>query len=340
MKHISLSIIIVTLNRINELIKCVNSIYNQDIDSFEIIIIDNNSSDQTSSIIKNKFPNIRVYKTMKNLGTSYTRNAAINLSNGEKILFLDSDVYIKDNNTLSNMINKLDNNIHVLGGEAIISEQNTIIGKKRLKLYENGMVKGFIDNEKKMKEVDVLATCNLLTKKKYLEDVGGFDHYFFFYLEDIDLTYRMKKKGYKLFVIDECKIVHYFSQKNRFNNYFKSSRNRVYFLIKNFKLSNVLLLPINDLLYLFDINSFKKFYNKLIENRNSENYRIKKTEKNFSFFNLIHTLNTTILLSLSLIFSYMYIPYYLLLNKDKKNRKNFLNLINLNDFIEIEQIEK
>ena len=274
MKHISLSIIIVTLNRINELIKCVNSIYNQDIDSFEIIIIDNNSSDQTSSIIKNKFPNIRVYKTMKNLGTSYTRNAAINLSNGEKILFLDSDVYIKDNNTLSNMINKLDNNIHVLGGEAIISEQNTIIGKKRLKLYENGMVKGFIDNGKKMKEVDVLATCNLLTKKKYLEDVGGFDHYFFFYLEDIDLTYRMKKKGYKLFVIDECKIVHYFSQKNRFNNYFKSSRNRVYFLIKNFKLSNVLLLPINDLIYLFDINSFKKFYNKLIENRNSENYVI------------------------------------------------------------------
>jgi len=150
----------------------------------------------------------------------------------------------------------------------------------------------------------------------------------------------MKKKGYKLFVIDECKIVHYFSQKNRFNNYFKSSRNRVYFLIKNFKLSNVLLLPINDLIYLFDINSFKKFYNKLIENRNSENYRIKKTEKNFSFFNLIHTLNMTILLSVSLIFSYMYIPYYLLLNKDKKNRKNFLNLINLNDFIEIEKIEK
>ena len=82
MKHISLSIIIVTLNRINELIKCVNSIYNQDIDSFEIIIIDNNSSDQTSSIIKNKFPNIRVYKTMKNLGTRYKRNAAITLTNG------------------------------------------------------------------------------------------------------------------------------------------------------------------------------------------------------------------------------------------------------------------
>ena len=102
----------------------------------------------------------------------------------------------------------------------------------------------------------------------------------------------------------------------------------------------MLLLPINDLIYLFDINSFKKFYNKLIENRNSENYRIKKTEKNFSFFNLIHTLNMTILLSVSLIFSYMYIPYYLLLNKDKKNRKNFLNLINLNDFIEIEKIEK
>ena len=102
-----LSIIIVTLNRKDEIVKCVETILIQDFKNYEIIIIDNNSSDDTSKIIKEKFPNVRLYKTYKNMGTSYTRNAAINFSNGENILFLDSDTYLKDNKTLSDLVKKL-----------------------------------------------------------------------------------------------------------------------------------------------------------------------------------------------------------------------------------------
>ena len=330
-----LSIIIVTLNRKNEIIKCIDSILKQDFKNYEIIIIDNNSSDDTSKIIKKKFPIVRLYKTYKNMGTSYTRNAAINFSNGENILFLDSDVYFEDNKVLSEMVKKLNGEIDALGGEAIINDKNKLIGKKKLKLFPNGMVKGYIRNNKNFEKVEILATCNLLTKKKCIQEVGGFDHYFFFYLEDLDLTYRMNKKGFNLYLLDECKTIHYFSPNTRFTNYFKSNRNRIYFLVKNFNIKNILILPLNDLFFFLNFDSFKRFTNTFFENRKIENYRIKNVKKNLSFQNFFYTINKTFLILFSLLISYSYIPYYLICRNKFKQKKNFLSLVDKNDFIEI-----
>ena len=330
-----LSIIIVTLNRKDEIIKCVETILIQDFKNYEIIIIDNNSSDDTSKIIKEKFPDVRLYKTYKNMGTSYTRNAAINFSNGENILFLDSDTYLKDNKTLSDLVKKLKGEIHALGGESIINENNKLISKKKLKLYPNGMIKGYIRNDKNFEKVEVLATCNLLTKKKYIKDVGGFDHYFFFYLEDLDLTYRMHKKGFNLYLLDECKIIHYFSPNTRFTNYFQSNRNRIYFLVKNFNIKNTLILPLNDLFYFLNFDSIRRIYNTLYENRKIENYRIKNVKRKLSFQNIFYTIKKIFLILFSLLISYCYIPYYLITRNKIKQKKNFLSLVDKNDFTEI-----
>ncbi len=330
-----LSIIIVTLNRKQEVVKCIETILAQDFQNYEIIIIDNNSSDGTSETIKKNFPTVKLYKTNKNMGTSYTRNAAINFSKGENILFLDSDTYLKDNKTLSQMVKKLEGEVHVLGGESIINENNEIIGKKKLELFPNGMIKGYILNDKNFSKVEVLATCNLLTKKKYVEDVGGFDHYFFFYLEDLDLTYRMKKKGFNLYLLDECNIVHYFSSNTRFTNYFKSYRNRIFFLIKNFKITNTLILPIYDFFYFININSLKRIYSSFFKNRKIENYRIKTVDKKFNFENIFYTFQKILLVFFSLIFSYAYIPYYLIIKKKIQKEKNFLSLVNKKDFKQI-----
>ena len=79
------SIIIVSLNRKTELLNCIESINSQTYKNYEILLIDNNSDDNSSEIIKLKFPNTKVYKTYKNLGTSYTRNAGIKFSEGEII---------------------------------------------------------------------------------------------------------------------------------------------------------------------------------------------------------------------------------------------------------------
>ena len=176
----SISIIIVNLNRVKELTNCIESLNSQNYKNYEILLIDNNSIDGSAEHIKSKFSNINVYKTSKNLGTSYTRNAGINFSKGELIWFLDSDSYLIDNNVLHNLVSEFKNNeIDGIGGEAILDEKNQVLGTKKLVLYPNGMTKGYLDRSNNKVKVEVLATCNLMVKRKVIEDIGGFDHFYF-----------------------------------------------------------------------------------------------------------------------------------------------------------------
>ena len=329
------SIIIVNLNRVKELTNCIESLNSQNYKNYEILVIDNNSIDGSVDNIKSKFPNVCIYKTSKNLGTSYTRNAGINFSKGELIWFLDSDSYLIDSNVLHNLVNEFNiDDIDGLGGEAILDEKNNVLGSKKLILYPNGMTKGYFDKSNNKVKVEVLATCNLMVKRKVIEDIGGFDHFYFFYLEDLDLTYRISKKGYNMYLIEKCPVVHYFSENFRFKNHFLAKRNRIYFIIKNLSIINILILPIYDLFYIFNLDSLKRIKRKLFHDYNSENQFIKMIPKKFSFNNVWISLNSTLLTLLSMLFSYLYIPYFLLKKFFEKNRNSdFLRFVKKEDFI-------
>ena len=332
--NVLVSIIIVSLNRKKELLKCIKSISEQSYKDFEILLIDNNSNDGSCEIIKSTFPDTKIYKTKKNLGTSYTRNAAINFSSGNLIWFLDSDVYLLNKDVLKNLIKKFnsDPKIDAMGGEAMLDDKYNIVGTKKLELYANGMIKGFMVNNIKNTNVKVLATCNLIVKSSIIKEIGGFDHFYFFYLEDLDLTYRIFKKGYKLHLINECPVIHYFSNTTRFKNYFLANRNRIYFLVKNFSLLNVIFLPILDLIYIFNLETLKRILNKTNNNSNIK-YQINSSIKKFSLINFLLISKNAFLIFVSMLFSYIYIPYYLAIIFLKMHKKNFLEMINNEDFI-------
>ena len=328
------SIVIVNLNRFKELTHCIESLNSQNYKNYEIILIDNNSIDKSAEKIKSRFPNVHVYKTSKNLGTSYTRNAGVNFSGGKLIWFLDSDSYLLDRNVLVNLVKVFNtNDVDGIGGEAILDEKNQLLGTKKLILYPNGMTKGYLDRSNIIVKVEILATCNLMIKRKVIEDIGGFDHFYFFYLEDLDLTYRISKKGYKLYLIDKCPVIHYFSEKSRFKNHFKAKRNRIYFIVKNFNMIKILMLPIYDFFYIFNFDNLKRIKKKLFHNYNLKDQFIKESSKNSSIKSILYTLKITILTILSMIFSYVYIPYFLIKKFfAKKKAENFLKLVDKNDF--------
>ena len=332
------SIIIVTLNRKDDLINCISSIQSQSYRNYELIIIDNNSNDGTVDIIKKKFLKTKIFKTKKNLGTSYTRNAAVKFSKGDLIWFLDSDAYLTHEKVLETFVNKFKekNDVSAFGGEGILDESQKIIGVKELKLFPNGMIKGFTHkNQQNNIYTKVLATCNLIIKKKIFLEIGGFDHFYFFYLEDIDLTYRIYKKKFKIGLINNCPVVHTFSKKSRFRNFFKSNRNRIYFLIKNYHIKHVVLLPFFDILYVFNFNSFKRFFKKFYINPKKDKFNTHEIKKNFKINNMINSIYLSTLVIGSMLFSYFYIPYYLINIKKIKKEQNFLELINNDDFIKI-----
>ena len=247
---------------------------------------------------------------------------------------MDSDVYLLNKNVLKNLVKKFnsDPKIDAMGGEAMLDDKYNIVGTKKLELYANGMIKGFMVNNIKNTNVKVLATCNLIVKSSIIKEIGGFDHFYFFYLEDLDLTYRIFKKGYKLHLINECPVIHYFSNTTRFKNYFLANRNRIYFLVKNFSLLNVIFLPILDLIYIFNLETLKRILNKTNNNSNIK-YQISSSNKKFSLINFLLISKNAFLIFVSMLFSYIYIPYYLAIIFLKMHKKNFLEMINNEDFI-------
>jgi len=278
-----------------------------------------------------------VFKTIKNLGTSYTRNAGVKFANGELIWFLDNDTYLPEIHTINNLVQLFidDPSIDGIGGEAEINKNNEIIGTKKLKLFPNGLTKGyFYQNEKYKKiSVKVIATCNLLIKKEAFEKVGGFDHFYFFYLEDIDLTYRISQAGFNLYVYHKCPVVHNFSESSRFNNHFKSKRNRIYFILKNLGIKNIIFLPLYDFFYIVNLDNLKRIYKKFFHNQKNYNNLIKSDKKKISLINIFDTLKITSITVLSILTSYIYIPIYFFKYSFKLRRQiNFLNKINNNDF--------
>ena len=331
------SIIIVTLNREKELLKCLESLNQQTYQNYEVIILDNNSNDNTIKSINKKFPFVKIYKAKKNLGTSYPRNAGVKFSNGDLIWFLDSDVYLKDSSVLNEYVYKyFDTSIaDAIGGEGVLDKNHNIIGTKKLKLYKNGMIKGFIDKSVNISCTKIIATCNLLIKKDLFIKAGGFDHFYFFYLEDIDLTYRLSNLTNKIFYVPKCKVVHYFSKSNRFRNFFLANRNRIYFLLKNYPIKKIFLLPINDLFYIINFDTIRRVYSKFFIDQKKETFNIIEDTKSFKIINILNSLYISLIVIISMLCSYLYIPYYILNYKKIKKKKNFLNFINNNDFNEI-----
>ncbi len=169
---------------------CIQAILNQSIAFDEIIIINDNSKDKTSDIIK-KYPNIILINNNKNMGLSYNRNKAISISKNNIIASVDSDV-ILDKFWLESLIGHLNKeNILMCGGnmkEKLITNKYNLW---RAKYYSQNW------GDKDILNPPFLFGCNTLQKKKIWEEIGGYDCKYKTNGEDIDYSNKVRslKKG-------------------------------------------------------------------------------------------------------------------------------------------------
>jgi GT2 family glycosyltransferase len=97
MKDVFFTVSIVTMNRVNELKRALESVYQQTYKNYEIIVLDNNSSDNTVEMIETNFPDVRLIKSDKNLGCPPARNVMAKEAKGNVIFFLDDDAWLENN---------------------------------------------------------------------------------------------------------------------------------------------------------------------------------------------------------------------------------------------------
>lgn len=204
---------IVTCNSSKVIKKCLDSIfrYIKNNTNFEIIIVDNNSSDNTVEIIEKNFKNIKLIQNNKNIGFGAAHNIAIKIGKGKYHLVLNPDIIFIEN-SIKKLVNFMEENPDVgLVSPKIIFPDGTIqyLCKRLPCLFDLAVRRftpGFIQNlfknridyfemkdtgYNKIMDVPYLSGSIMLFRKSILTKIGGFDENFFMYFEDADITRRV-----------------------------------------------------------------------------------------------------------------------------------------------------
>lgn len=231
MRTIDLSVIILSYNTKELLSQCVNSVSpeNQKGISFETIVVDNASQDGSQEMVEKEFPRVILVRNKENMGFSGGNNVGIKIAKGNFILFLNSDTKVnKDALRQAVSFMKQNPEVGALSAKTLLPSGKMdpdchrgfphpwasltyflglekIFPKSKLFGQYHKAYLGFEGNH----DIDAGAGAFMMIKREVVERVGIWDEEYFFYGEDLDYFYRIKKAGYKVYFLAKPLLVHY-----------------------------------------------------------------------------------------------------------------------------------
>lgn len=334
-----LSVIIVNYNVKNFLQQLLQSLFKSVVRfDYEIIVVDNNSVDGSVAMLENYYKDkIKIIVNKDNLGFSKANNMGIKASEGAYILLLNPDTLVMED-TLQKMVDFMESNtntgavgVKMLDGEGkFLPESKRGFPTPKVALYKMlGLSKifpkskkfgqyhlGFLNSDE-IHEVDVLSGACMMIRRDVLEQVGLLDEDYFMYGEDIDLSYQIKKAGYKNYYFPKTNIVHFKGESTKKGslNYVKmfyqamlifydknlshDQNKLLIYLIKGgiylkaftagmFRLVKSITLPIADTLFIFTgLLAIKELWAKFIKADENITYFPEYFLVNFSLYTLI-----------------------------------------------------
>jgi len=256
----------------------------------EVFVVDNNSIDGSVKMVKDKFPEVKLIANKKNLGFSKANNQAMKMASGEYVLLLNPDTVVEDD-TFEKIVAFMDSHPDAGGlGVKMVDGSGKFLpeSKRGLPTPEAAFYKmfgiskifpkskrfskyhlGYL-NQNEIHEVEIIAGAFMLMRKSVLDKIGLLDESFFMYGEDIDLSYRIIKAGYKNYYFPKTRIIHYkgeSTKKSSVNYVLVFYKAMVIFARKHFTQKNARLLTnlINIAIYFRAfIAILSRFFNQLI----------------------------------------------------------------------------
>lgn len=206
------SIVIPVKNEEKLIERCLKSLEHVDYqrDKLELVIINDGSTDHTKSILLNyDWKMDYKYIETNGLGVSKARDMGFTSAKGDYIAYTDADCTF-DPLWIKELLKPFNENIAAVGGPNLTPEDDTdfarCVGLVLSFLSKPGARYAYIGEE--VAEISHNPTCNVMYKKKILEDVGGFN-YDLVTADDEELDYRIRKKGHKIFYTPHAKVYHY-----------------------------------------------------------------------------------------------------------------------------------
>ena len=236
---LQLSIIIVNYNVKYFLEQCLLSVIKSCSNiKAEIFVVDNNSTDGSKEFFNDKFPSVKFIWNKENVGFAKANNQIINQCSGNYILFLNPDTIVPEDCFEKCLTfiqwQQKPGAVGVLlidGSGKFLKESKRafpspltslfkLSGVTRLFPRSKIFAKYYLGNldEHENHEVDVLVGAFMMMPKDVLKTVGNFDETFFMYGEDVDLSYRIQKAGYKNYYFAETTVIHFKGESTKKGN--------------------------------------------------------------------------------------------------------------------------
>jgi GT2 family glycosyltransferase len=224
----------------------------------DVVVIDNASNDNSIAYIQTNFPEVVIVKLNENFGFAGGYNKGLVALQHEIFVLLNSDVEVTEN-WMEPVLKYMDQ--HPL----MVACQPKVLDYHRKEWFEYaGAAGGYIDKDayafcagrifyefekdnhqfSKNEEVFWASGASLFIERKAWEEVGGLDEDFFAHMEEIDLCWRLKNRGYQIGSCREAVVYHYgggtLDRQSPFKTYL-NFRNNLYMIVKNYRASNLLL---------------------------------------------------------------------------------------------------
>lgn len=211
------SIVVLSYNGVEYLEDSLSSLFGQTYKNIEIILVDNNSADNSVEYASKHFPTVRIIKNEKNLGLTGGNNAGIKAAKGKYVAFFNNDA-VADPKWMEELVDVIeqDEKVGFVSGKIYdFSNKKKLqfAGSKaelsyRLHMELTGA--GEIDNGAydELSTIDFAHGCALLTRKDLMMNIGLQDEDFFIYFDEIDYTLRAKKLGFKSIYVPKAIVYH------------------------------------------------------------------------------------------------------------------------------------
>jgi len=220
LQHRNISVIVIARNEEKCILECLHSLSAQDYptEHFEIVVVDNASTDRTRDIVRefiSTFPTARLVENPK-LGVASNRNAGVLAAKHETIAFIDADCQAKPNwlSTLERAFTEeteKDPSVVAVGGPNVAPDDTTLF--RRVVAVATTNYWGHHGSVQAMKpdvrlDVDHLPTLNVMYDRQRVIDVGLFDETQGNISEDVDMSHRLRGKGYRLVFEPNATVTH------------------------------------------------------------------------------------------------------------------------------------
>jgi len=240
---------IITYNGEKLLAECLSAIKSQSYPSYEIIVVNNNSTDRSVDLVKEKFPEVKILQMKENRGPSPARNAAIKKADTRYVLLVDDDAVLAPHCLMTLM-----EAVHQFPQSAVWSPRVVYYDKKDLIQFDGAsphyIGEAILNNpdtqldtvlEKELFSIDAAGGVAYVVDKEKALQIGLFDEDYFFGRTDGEFTLRLTMSGFKCLNIPKALVYHKVKTRGLSKSFYQV-RNRWYLILQTYSFKTILLI--------------------------------------------------------------------------------------------------